>query len=292
MKLVNYLQNGSTHVGVLTTDGIVKLGEDRPTPPSVLELLDAGDNGRDYVAKSVKSARSRIELAQVKLTAPVPNPRKFMAIGGNYRAHVAEIRAKMPNFVVPDNQVWFNKQVSCIIGPFDAIHKPKVSNALDYEAELAFVIAKRCRHVRPADAHRVIAGFMVCNDVSVRDWQMRSPTGTLGKSFDTHGPTGPWLSLDMPLEQTDDLGVKTYVNGELRQNGRTSDFIYSIRAMIEELSTVFTLEPGDIFATGTPPGVGAAMSPPNFLRAGDVVRIEIEALGAIENPVILEPDVA
>jgi 2-keto-4-pentenoate hydratase/2-oxohepta-3-ene-1,7-dioic acid hydratase in catechol pathway len=290
MKLVNYLQNGSAHVGVLTDDGIVKLGEDRPT--SVLELLNAGASGREYLEKSVRSARSRTALAEVKLTAPVPNPQKFMAIGGNYRAHVAEIKLKMPNFVQPDNQVWFNKQVSCIIGPYDAIHKPAISNEVDYEGELAFVIGKRGRHVRAADAHTLIAGFMICNDASVRDWQRRSPTGTLGKSFDTHGPTGPWLRTDLSLEQSEDLGIKTWVNGELRQNGRTNDFVYSIRAMIEELSTVFTLEPGDIFSTGSPPGVGAAMTPPKFLRAGDVVRIEIEELGAIENPVIAEPTVA
>src|SRR5882762_5911125 len=129
MKLVNYLQNASAHVGVLTDEGIVKLGDDRPT--TVLELLKAGTSGREYLEKSVRSARSRTALTQVKLTAPVPNPTKFLAMGGNYRAHVAEIKLKMPNFVQPDNQVWFNKQVSCIIGPYDPIHKPKISDELD-----------------------------------------------------------------------------------------------------------------------------------------------------------------
>jgi len=210
-------------------------------------------------------------------------------LGGNYHAHVAEVRRKMPDFKVPPNQVWFNKQISCIIGPYDPIHKPVISDELDYEAEVAFVIGERCRHVKAADAARVIAGYLVCNDVSVRDWQRRSPTGTMGKSFDTHGPIGPWLTLGLAVEEVEDLEIRTWVNGEQRQQGRTRDFIFHIGEMIEELSTVFTLEPGDIFSTGTPAGVGAAMAPPGYLKVGDVVRIEIERLGVIENRVVAEP---
>jgi len=169
------------------------------------------------------------------------------------------------------------------------MHKPAISDEFDYEAELAFVIGERCRHVKASDAGRVIAGYLVCNDGGVRDWQRRSPTGTLGKSFDTHGPIGPWLTLGMSIDEAENLEIRSWVNGELRQHGHTSDFIHHIGEMIEELSTVFTLEPGDIFATGSPPGSGVAMTPPGFLKVGDVLRIEIERLGTIENPVIAEP---
>ena len=160
---------------------------------------------------------------------------------------------------------------------------------LDYEGEMAVVIGRRCRHLRPAAAREVIAGYMVCNDVSVRDWQLRAPTATLGKSFDTHGPTGPWLTLADEVENPESLGLKTWVNGELRQNGNTSDFIYSLGQMLEELTTVLTLEPGDILTTGSPGGVGAAAVPPRYLKIGDIIRIEVESLGAIENRVIAEP---
>ena len=188
------------------------------------------------------------------------------------------------------NQTWFNKQISCINGPFGDLHFPRISNELDYEGEMAIVIGQRCRHVAKADAYDVIAGYMVCNDVSVRDWQLRSPTATLGKSYDTHGPTGPWITTRDEVPNPHDLALKTWVNGELRMDGRTDDFLHNVDAMIAEISSIFTLEPGDILATGSPAGVGALMNPPAFLRSGDVVRVEVEGLGAIENRVIDEPD--
>jgi len=290
MKLASFTHGGVGKIGSVVDDEVRTIANKSPNEPlTLLDLLEAGDEGYTYVRRCLSGAGETLKLRDVKLEAPVARPRKFLGLGGNYRAHIAEIKKKMPNFVQPDNQVWFNKQVTCVIGPTDAIHKPRVSDALDYEAELAVVIGRRCRHVQAAEAQKVIAGYMICNDVSVRDWQMRSPTGTLGKSFDTHGPTGPWITLGMSIEEAQDLEVKTHVNGELRQHGRTSDFIYGIREMIAELTTVFTLEPGDILATGTPPGVGAAMTPPGFLRVGDVVRIEIEKLGRLENPVVAEP---
>jgi len=202
----------------------------------------------------------------------------------NYQAHADEAAAA--GIPIPTSQLWFNKQVSCIAGPFDAIELPKVSDKLDYEAELAVVIGKKCRHVKAAEARSVIAGYMVCNDVSVRDWQHRSPTFTLGKSFDTHGPIGPWLTLDDEVENPQALEMVLTVNGEERQRASTDDMIYNIAAQIEYLSTVMTLEPGDILVTGTPAGVGIASG--RFLKAGDVVRIEITGLGAIENTVVAE----
>jgi 2-keto-4-pentenoate hydratase/2-oxohepta-3-ene-1,7-dioic acid hydratase in catechol pathway len=220
----------------------------------------------------------------VRLLAPIPKPSKFLAIGLNYLDHLEETGATRPEF-----PIFFNKQVSCVTGPHDPIHVPVVSGMVDYEGELGVVIGRRCRHVRAADAPGVVAGYLVVNDVSVRDWQFRSPTMTLGKSFDTHGPIGPWLVTPGDVPDPHALSIRTWVNGELMQDGTTADMLSDCWAQIELLSTVCTLEPGDIISTGTPAGVGVARDPQVFLRAGDVVRIEIEGIGAIENPVIDEP---
>jgi 2-keto-4-pentenoate hydratase/2-oxohepta-3-ene-1,7-dioic acid hydratase in catechol pathway len=166
---------------------------------------------------------------------------------------------------------------------------PRVSTQLDYEGELAMVIGRKARHVRAADAMSVVAGFMVANDVSVRDWQRRAPTATLGKSFDTHGPVGPWLTTLDAIPDPAGLTIRTWVDGELRQQGHGSEMIWSFGQMIEELSSVFTLEPGDILSTGTPAGVGQGFDPPRFLTEDQVVRVEIEGLGHIENRVVAEP---
>jgi len=166
---------------------------------------------------------------------------------------------------------------------------PRVSDKLDYEAELGVVIGTRCRHVPAAQARDVIAGYLVCNDVSVRDWQRRSATMTLGKSFNTTGPIGPWIVTDDEVPDPLALTLRMRVNGEVRQEARTGEMIYSIYEQIAYLSTVMTLEPGDILATGTPSGVGAAMDPPSFLKVGDVMRVEIDGIGHIENRVIAEP---
>ena len=185
--------------------------------------------------------------------------------------------------------IFFNKQTTCVTGPHDPIHLPRVSPLLDYEGELAFVIGRRCRHVSRERAAEVIAGYLVVNDVSVRDWQLRTPTMTMGKSFDTHGPMGPWLVTADEIGDPHALELRTWVNGELRQHSNTRHLIYDCFAQVEHLSTAFTLEPGDVVTTGTPAGVGGAMSPPRFLGRGDVVRIEIEKIGSIENRVIEEP---
>lgn len=228
----------------------------------------------------------RFPLAKVTLEAPIEDPQKYLAIGMNYKEHAEEARAA--GIPTPTNQLWFNKQVSCINAPFGDIEKPTVSDALDYEIELAVVIGARCRNVSREDAHSVIAGYLVANDVSVRDWlQKRSPTFTLGKSFDTHGPIGPWITTADEIVDPQALHMTLTVNGEVRQDFQTDDMIYDIAAQIAELTTVMTLMPGDILATGTPAGIGAPTG--NFLRVGDVVRGEIEGLGVIENRVVAAP---
>ncbi len=224
-------------------------------------------------------------LADVVLEAPIDDPQKYLAIGMNYAEHAAE--AAKAGIPTPTSQFWFNKQVSCINAPFGDVVKPAISDELDYEIELAVVIGRRCRHVPVERAREVIAGYLVANDVSVRDWlAKRSPTFTLGKSFDTHGPLGPWLTTDDEVADPHTLRMKLTVNGEVRQDGTTGDMIYDIYDQIAYLTQVMTLEAGDILATGTPSGIGAPTG--RFLKAGDVVRAEIEGLGAIENTIVAE----
>ena len=190
----------------------------------------------------------------------------------------------------PQHPTIFNKQSTCVVGPYDSVHLPRASKLLDYEGELGFVIGRRCRHVSRDDAREVIAGYTVVNDVSLRDWQLRIPTWTIGKSFDTHGPIGPWIVTADEIPDPHQLALRTWVNGELRQESNTKELIFDCFTLVEHLSTAFTLEPGDVIATGTPAGVGIGLKPPQFLTAGDSVRIEIEGIGAIENPIIDEPE--
>jgi 2-keto-4-pentenoate hydratase/2-oxohepta-3-ene-1,7-dioic acid hydratase in catechol pathway len=204
-----------------------------------------------------------------------------LAIGMNYRAHVAEMGREPPEY-----QYWFNKQRTSIAGPGDPIVLPTVSSMVDYEGELALVIGRRCQNIPAARAMEVVAGFTVINDVSARDWQWRTPTFTMGKSFDTHAPCGPWLVTTDELDDPGHLGLRTWVNDDLRQDSSTADLIFGCAALIEYLTTAFPLEPGTVIATGTPAGVGAGYDPPRFLADGDVVRIEIEGIGALTNPVV------
>lgn len=251
---------------------------------------DAGAGPRHGIVdgRSVVDRESdeRHALDEVRLLAPVL-PRKFLAIGLNYADHIAESGMEAPQF-----PVFFNKQVTCVVGPGDDVHMPRVSNLLDYEGELAIVIGTRCRHVPVERAHEVIAGYTIANDVSVRDWQLRTPTMTMGKSFDTHGPLGPWIVTPDELGDPHDRSIKTYVNDELRQDGTTAEMIYDCYEQVAHLSEAFTLEPGDVIATGTPAGIGAVRQPfpEGLLKVGDVVRIEIEGIGELRNRVVEEPD--
>jgi 2-keto-4-pentenoate hydratase/2-oxohepta-3-ene-1,7-dioic acid hydratase in catechol pathway len=267
---------------------IVDLASAAPElPREMTALLAAGEPTLHAARNAAMSLKNRLPLDSVRLLAPILRPPKFLAIGLNYADHVAEAGLEVPK--VP---TVFNKQSTCVVGPRDAIHMPRVSSALDYEGELGFVIGRRCRHVPRQRAHEVIAGYLVVDDVSVRDWQLRVPTWTMGKSFDTHGPLGPWLTTADEVGEPHGLRLRTWVNGDLRQDSDTKNLIFDCFALVEHLSTAFTLEPGDVIATGTPGGVGIAMKPPKLLQIGDVVRIEIDGLGALENPVVAEPALA
>ncbi len=253
-------------------------------PGDMAALLSRGRVALARAAHAPGGPARRFHLAEVELLAPVPVPPKFLGIGMNYRAHVAEMGREPPA-----HQYWFNKQRTCVTGPGRPIIVPKVSEMVDYEGELAIVIGERAQEV-PADRWLdVVAGFTIVNDVSVRDWQGHSPTFTMGKSFDTHGPMGPFLVTPDEVGDPTALRLRTWVNDELRQDSTTADLLFGCAEMVEYLTTGFPLEPGDVLSTGTPAGVGAGFSPPRWLRPGDTVRIEIDTVGVLENPVEADP---
>ena len=289
MRLLSFYGSGGIHLGVVHGEEVADVTSSRPDLPADLSTLLASD-GLDLV-RSAATTAPRLPLTGLRLAGPVPRPPKFLAIGLNYADHVAEsTNVRGEKGAKPEFQLWFNKQSTCVIGHLEPIHVPRVSSAVDYEGELAFVIGQRCRHVPAARAREVIAGYTIVDDVSVRDWQFRTPTMTMGKSFDTHGPMGPWMVTADELGDPHGLHLRTWVNGELRQQATTDELIYNCWDMVEHLSTAFTLEPGDVISTGTPSGVGIAMTPPQLLKAGDTVRIQIEGIGTLENPVIDEPE--
>ena len=286
MKLCTFALGPEARIGVVDGDGVVDLAAAAPELPRELAaLLAAGEGALRRARLAAERSRERIPLGSVRLHAPVLRPPKFLAIGLNYADHAAEAGLELPKFPTV-----FNKQSTCVAGPRDAIHLPRVSSALDYEGELGFVVGRRCRHVPRERAREVIAGYLVVDDVTVRDWQLRIPTWTMGKSFDTHGPLGPWLTTADEVGDPHALRLRTWVNGEPRQDSNTRHLIFDCFALVEHLSTAFTLEPGDVISTGTPGGVGIGMRPPKLLCVGDVVKVEIEGLGALENPVVAEPE--
>jgi 2-keto-4-pentenoate hydratase/2-oxohepta-3-ene-1,7-dioic acid hydratase in catechol pathway len=273
---------GPVRPGLIIGDEVVDLADPvTGLPASMLALLALGRDGLARAESAAATGAARHALAAVRRHAPVPDPPAILAIGMNYRAHVAEMGREPPEW-----QYWFNKQRTAIAGPGDPIILPAVSDAVDYEGELALVIGPRCQHVPAARALEVVAGFTVINDVSARDWQWRTPTFTMGKSFDTHAPCGPELVTLGEVGDPGALALRTWVNDELRQDSTTADLIFGCADMIEYLTTAFPLEPGTIIATGTPAGVGAGFDPPRFLAAGDTVRIAIEGIGELVNPVV------
>jgi len=283
MRLATFTHQGTTRIGVVVDDAIVDLAAAAPElPREMCAFLAAGPAALAAARAAVGGRGPRLPLAAARLEAPIRRPSKFLAIGLNYADHVKETGAHAPDF-----PVFFNKQSTCVVGPSDPIHRPRISTLLDYEGELGFVIGRRCRHVPKERAAEVIAGYLVVDDVTVRDWQFKAPTMTLGKSFDTHGPTGPWIVTADEVGDPHALELRTWVNGELRQHSNTRELIFDCFDQVATLSTAFTLEPGDIISTGTPSGVGVVQQ--KWLVPGDVVRVEIERVGVIENPVIEEP---
>ncbi len=286
MKLATFTHNNLSRVGAVIDDIVIDSLSDANIPNTMIDFLSAGANALLAMQELIDSGLGRFNLADVKLNAPIPRPGKYLGISLNYADHITETGAEQPKY-----PSFFTKQSTCVIGHDDFIHQPKVSDKLDYEGELAFVIGKRCRHVPVEKAHQVIAGFTIANDVSVRDWQARSATMMIGKSFDTCGPLGPWIVTADELVNPHQLSIKTWIDDELRQDGNTQQMIFNCYEMVAYLSQAMTLEPGDVITTGTPSGVGVKMTPRGYMKPGQTVKIEIEGIGILSNEVIEEPDV-
>ena len=276
MLIARHLVNDTPQIAAIIGDEIVNLSTPHQDMP---EFLASGVEIDTLLTDDVRP------LAEAKLLPPVGAPPAILAVGLNYRAHAEEGGRE-----VPSTPVIFTKHHNCVIGPGDGIHIPRAApDKVDYEGELAIVIGTRCRHVPKDRAHEIIAGYTVMNDVSVRDWQRASPTMVMGKSWDTHGPIGPWMATSDQIDPHN-LQLTTRVNDEIRQNSRTDDLIFDCFDIVEHLSTAFTLEAGTVIATGTPAGVGLYWDPPKMLKAGDEVSITIEGIGTLTNPVIAEPE--
>ena len=285
MKLLRYDTAGGAALGVLQSGHagrVVPLASLAADYPTMRAIIEGGAAALARVKVLADSGANAFDLADTRLLAPIERPGKYLAIGMNYAKHIAE--AKRLGQPTPTQQFWFNKQTSCLSGPFDDIH-PGVTEQLDYEVELGVVIGRPAKGVSEAEARNHVFGYVVANDVSARDWQRHSPTFTMGKSFDTHGPIGPWIVTADEIEDPHALDLTCRVNDEVRQDSNTSELVYDVWQQISYLSTAFTLEPGDLIATGTPSGVGIGMQPPRFLQAGDVVECAVQGIGTIRNRV-------
>lgn len=275
MKLARFDAGDGPRVGIVKDDAVLDAG----FAGSTIDLIANWGQGRSVDA----DVGGSYALSAVKLLAPVPRPGKIFAIGLNYADHIAESKME-----TPPNQVWFTKAATAINGPFDPVLIAKAGQFVDYEVELVVVIGRRGRNIAKADAQAHVFGYCVGNDVTERFWQHRTPQWSLGKSFDTHAPIGPWITTADEVGDPHELGLRCFVNGEKRQDSNSKHLVFNIWDQIEHLSQAMTLEPGDLIFTGTPGGVGAAMDPRQFLKPGDTVRCEIDKLGAIEARMISE----
>ena len=282
MRLVSFQRGGESRIGVQQPGGIVDLNEfDAKLPKNMRQFL--GLDGWQARAEKALASGSSSAIPDAKLLAPVTDPQKVLCVGLNYADHARESGA-----AIPGEPVLFSKFPSALIGPGDAILLPsKLTQEVDYEAELVFVIGKRGRNVPKAQAFDYVAGYTCGHDVSARDWQLGKPGGQwmLGKTFDTFAPLGPALVTRDEVRDPHNLPIRLRRNGEVLQDSNTNQFIFKIDELVAYISQVMTLEPGDLVFTGTPPGVGFARKPPVFLRDGDVTDVEIEGVGVLSNPV-------
>lgn len=306
MKLVSFYVQGEVRLGIETSYGIldahaayrVMLEEqgdglagrlaDALVPQDVVAFLEGGERSLNearklvtYAADSQGVQRHIHDPVAVRLAPPVPRPGKIVCVGRNYQDHVSEMKREVPT--IP---VIFSKLQNTVAGPEDTVPFPRVSEQLDYEAELAVVIGKRGRYIDEADAMDYVAGYTALNDITVRDWQHRTPQWLQGKSFDKTAPMGPRLVLTDEITDPHALHIKLWLNDQLRQDDNTSRLIFNVPKLISFVSQVMTLEPGDVIATGTPGGVGVAMDPKGFMKVGDTVKIELEGIGTLTNYIV------
>lgn len=286
MRLVSFDRAGEQSYGALVDDAVVDLRRAEPgLPETLLQLLAAGTEALDRARDALAAAgtANRLALDSLHLLAPIPRPGKILCVGLNYRDHAAESHA-----AIPDYPTVFAKYANTVVGPRDPIVLPRVSGQVDYEGELGVVIGRRARYLPESEALSCVAGYLICNDVSARDYQHRTSQWTVGKSFDSFAPMGPALVTADEVPDPQDLDLRVTIGDELLQSSNTRHMIFPVASIIAYLAEVMTLEPGDVIATGTPSGVGAARTPQRFLQPGDLVRVEIERLGALENPVVAE----
>jgi 2-keto-4-pentenoate hydratase/2-oxohepta-3-ene-1,7-dioic acid hydratase in catechol pathway len=286
MRFATFTDGRQRYVGRVSPDGktITKLDlANELAQKGVLGLIELATQGQDLD----KYAGASVPVASVRLEAPIPLPRRnIFCVGRNYHAHAKELSGSVFKANTADPASWpivFTKVPECVAGPGqDVVLPTSVSSQIDYEAELAVIIGKGGKNISRESALQHVYGYTIVNDVTARDVQMRHQQWDLGKSFDSFCPMGPWVVTADELDGTD-TRVRCWVNDELRQDGYTRDFIFDIPALIETCSRGITLHPGDIIATGTPAGVGMGLTPPRYLQSGDVVRIEIDGIGVIQN---------
>ena len=297
MKLITFSLKDDpniSRIGAVKNDKIIDFYSSN-LPNDMINFINLGDDGLKQASKIIDLSKTIYSYDEINVKAPISVPNKILAVGLNYKKHIdeakevtehhsenVELQEQFPNI--------FNKQNSSVNDPYGDVHRPNASDWLDYEGELGIIIGKECRHVTYENAISCIYGFTIVNDFSVRDWQFRGPphTLTMGKSWDTHCPFGPYIVTSDEIEDPHNLVLKTYVNDKERQNSNTSLMIYDCFTLIEYLSTAFTLMPGDLIATGTPEGV--ALTTQDWLKPGDNVKVEIDKLGFIQNNIIQEPN--
>ncbi|MCI4381229.1 hypothetical protein PGIGA_G00249280 [Pangasianodon gigas] len=287
MRLVQFCRRGAegnVRVGVERENGVVDLKAfDQSMPSTIREFLELGEKGMECAQRAESSGECVLPHSDIQLLSPVTGPDKVVCVGMNYRDHCLEQDAP-----IPTEPIIFSKFPSSITGPYDDIHLPNMSQEVDWEVELAFVIGKKGKDIKEEDALRHVAGFTVANDVSARDWQMErnSKQWLLGKTFDTFCPLGPALVTTEALKDVHNLGIRCLVNGDVVQDSNTNQLIFKTEKLVAWVSQFVTLCPGDVFLTGTPPGVGVFRKPPVFLKKGDVVECQIEEIGSIRNTVV------
>jgi len=284
MRFVTFQHGGKFGPGLLAPDETV-IDLSAAGFPTLLDLIEAGDDGRAKAEAFAAGAgaENKYALGTVKVLAPIPRPKKLICVGLNYRDHAAETGS-----TIPDVPTIFNKFATAVIGPGDDIVLPKVSKSPDYEAEFAFVVGRGGRHIAAPDWQEHVWGYTIINDVSARDYQRATTQWLMGKTFDTFAPMGPWIVTADEIADPHNVNIRLEINGEVLQNSNTRELIFKIPELIAFLSSVFTLEPGDIVSTGTPAGVGVARKPQRFLRPGEEVVITVQGIGELRNPVVAE----
>ncbi|KAG9488868.1 hypothetical protein GDO78_005064 [Eleutherodactylus coqui] len=287
MRLIQFQSSTSAgrRIGLeLDGERVIDLNAfDSSLPCGMREFLEGGDAALQIAKRALDSGQHILSRSQLSILAPITNPEKVICIGMNYVDHCQE-----QNVPVPKEPIIFSKFPSTIVGPYDSIVLPAESQEVDWEVELAFVIGKKGKNIKVEDAMEHVAGYTVAHDVSARDWQMKrnGKQWLLGKTFDTFCPLGPALVTKDSISDPHGLGIRCRVNGKLVQDSNTNQMVFRTEALIAWVSQFVTLNPGDVFLTGTPPGVGVFRKPPVFLKAGDVVECEIDELGVISNPVV------